>query len=65
MKAFFLYAEISSLSISEVLINQMNDADWSNNHDIKIEKFLDVYKKVLDNLKTANPKINKINKSRR
>ena len=65
MKAFLLYAEISSLSIFEVLINQMNDADWSNNHDIKIEKFLDVYKKVLDNLKTANPKINKINKSRR
>ena len=34
----------------------MNDADWSNNHDIKIEKFLDVYKKVLDNLKTCKSK---------
>ncbi len=51
MKAFLLYAEISSLSISGILVNQMDDADWSNNRDIEIEKFLDVHKKVLDNLK--------------
>ena len=34
----------------------MNDVDWNNNHDIEIEKFLDVHKKVLDNLKTCKSK---------
>ncbi len=34
----------------------MDDADWNNNHDIEIEKFLDVHKKVLDNLKTHKSK---------
>ena len=56
MKAFLLYTKISSLSISEALVNQMDDIDWNNNHDIEIEKFLDVYKKVLDNLKICKSK---------
>ncbi len=56
MEAFLLYTEILSLSISEALVNQMDDIDWNNNHDIEIEKFLDVYKKVLDNLKTHKSK---------
>ncbi len=50
----FIY--IPSLSISEALVNQMDDINWSNNHDIEIEKFLDVHKKVLDNLKTHKSK---------
>ena len=56
MKAFLLYAEISSLSISGILVNQMDDTDQSNNCDIEIEKFLDMYKKILDNLKTRKSK---------
>ncbi len=56
MKAFFLYAEISSLSIFEILVNQMDDVNQSNNHNIKIKKFLDMHKKVLNNLKTHKSK---------
>ena len=41
----------------------MDDINWSNNHDIEIEKFLDVHKKVLDNLKTHKSK-NKQDKQR-
>ncbi len=63
MKAFLLYVEILSLSISGVLVNQMDDVNQSNNHNIEIEKFLDMYKKVLDNLKTHKSK-NKQNKQR-
>ena len=56
MEAFLLYTEILSLSISEALVNQMDDIDWNNNHDIEIEKFLDMHKKVLNNLKTRKSK---------
>ena len=34
----------------------MDNVNQSNNHDIEIEKFLDVHKKVLDNLKTHKSK---------
>ncbi len=62
-KSISLYVKTSSLSISEALVNQINDSDWNNNHDIEIEKFLNMHKKVLDNLKICKFK-NKQDKQR-